>query len=97
MMHCSVIIPHLNQTDHLRKCINALSEQESDGINFEIIVVDNGSSDGSVEMLKQRRLERFTKKCAKQCGAPHETPAQQPLPDSCCQTRGGGYKGRQSK
>tara|TARA_B100000497_G_scaffold128012_1_gene172504 strand:+ start:41 stop:904 length:864 start_codon:yes stop_codon:yes gene_type:complete len=56
-MHCSVIIPHLNQTDHLRKCINALTEQESDGINFEIIVVDNGSEGNIEEVVNSNSIK----------------------------------------
>lgn len=39
----SVIIPHLNEPDDLRRCLVALVSQRSDGISFEIIVVDNGS------------------------------------------------------
>ena len=43
MMHCSVIIPHFNQVAHLNQCLEALSLQKSEGINFEVIVVDNGT------------------------------------------------------
>ncbi|MBP1862307.1 glycosyltransferase [Rhizobium herbae] len=39
----SVIIPHLNEPDDLRRCLLALDAQRADGIPFEIIVVDNGS------------------------------------------------------
>lgn len=39
----SVIIPHLNEPDELRRCLDALNAQKVDGIPFEIIVVDNGS------------------------------------------------------
>lgn len=39
----SVIIPHLNEPDDLRRCLSALDAQRIDGIAFEIIVVDNGS------------------------------------------------------
>ncbi|PWK76861.1 glycosyl transferase family 2 [Aminobacter sp. AP02] len=41
----SVIIPHLNEPDDLRRCLLALEAQRSDGIPFEIIVVDNGSTE----------------------------------------------------
>lgn len=41
----SVIIPHLNEPDDLRRCLLALDAQRADGIPFEIIVVDNGSSE----------------------------------------------------
>ncbi|WP_047144043.1 glycosyltransferase family A protein [Aquamicrobium sp. LC103] len=39
----SVIIPHLNEPEDLRRCLAALSAQRSPDIPFEIIVVDNGS------------------------------------------------------
>jgi cellulose synthase/poly-beta-1,6-N-acetylglucosamine synthase-like glycosyltransferase len=39
----SVVIPHLNEPDDLRRCLHALVAQKRDGIAFEIIVVDNGS------------------------------------------------------
>jgi glycosyltransferase involved in cell wall biosynthesis len=39
----SVIVPHLNQPDHLKRCLLSLSQQTYDLHQFEIIVVDNGS------------------------------------------------------
>jgi GT2 family glycosyltransferase len=39
----SVIIPHLNEPGELSRCLAALVLQRGDGIDFEIIVVDNGS------------------------------------------------------
>lgn len=39
----SVIVPHLNQPDALRACLASLDAQRGDGVNFEVIVVDNGS------------------------------------------------------
>lgn len=40
----SVVIPHLNEPRDLRRCLLSLVEQRQDGIDFEIIVVDNGSA-----------------------------------------------------
>jgi GT2 family glycosyltransferase len=39
----TVIIPHLNQPDYLRKCLTSLATQNIGLTNVEIIVVDNGS------------------------------------------------------
>lgn len=39
----SVIIPHLNQHEHLHLCLASLKEQSFDLEDVEIIVVDNGS------------------------------------------------------
>ena len=39
----SVVIPHLNEPEDLRRCLTALDRQRRDGVEFEVIVVDNGS------------------------------------------------------
>lgn len=54
----SVIIPHLNEPEDLRRCLAALKAQEADGIPFEIIVVDNGSRDLPRSICADVRLER---------------------------------------
>jgi GT2 family glycosyltransferase len=46
----SVAVVNWNRRDHLRACLTSLSCQR--GANFEVIVVDNGSSDGSAEMAR---------------------------------------------
>ncbi len=49
---CSVIIPVYNGLDYTRNCIEALLVDENE-TSFELIVVDNGSTDGVSEYLKQ--------------------------------------------
>ena len=39
----SVVIPHLNQPEHLRRSLEAVHTQKGLRANFEVIVVDNGS------------------------------------------------------
>jgi GT2 family glycosyltransferase len=51
----SIIIPHHNRIDMLKACLESLSAQSLD--NCEIIVVDNGSSDGSSEILAREHPE----------------------------------------
>ena len=46
----SIIIPHWNGIDVLSECVDSLNNTEYS--NFEIIVVDNNSSDESVKWLK---------------------------------------------
>lgn len=41
----SVVIPHLNEAENLRRCLQSLAAQRTEGIPFEVIVVDNGSRD----------------------------------------------------
>lgn len=47
----SVIIVNYNNGKDILPCIKALSERDQ-GIPFEVIVADNGSTDGSVEAIK---------------------------------------------
>lgn len=49
-MKASVIIPNWNGKDLLEDCLASLSKQVFK--NFEIILVDNGSGDGSLEWVK---------------------------------------------
>lgn len=55
MLSASVIIANWNGAAHLRVCLDALRLQTQP--DFEIIVVDNGSNDGSPEMVKQEYPE----------------------------------------
>jgi len=48
----SVVIVNWNGRAHLERCLTALSRQTLD--HFEIVVVDNGSTDGSAEMVRER-------------------------------------------
>ena len=48
----SVVIVSFNTRDLLERCLTDLHAQE--GVDFETIVVDNASKDGSVEMVRDR-------------------------------------------
>lgn len=50
-MDLSIIIVNWNTKEMLKNCISSILEN-SNGLNVEIIVVDNASSDGSGEMVK---------------------------------------------
>jgi GT2 family glycosyltransferase len=50
-MELSIIIVNWNALDYLRECIASIYEN-TNGINFEIIVVDNASSKGDIDTLK---------------------------------------------
>ncbi|MGF1455387.1 MAG: glycosyltransferase family 2 protein [Alphaproteobacteria bacterium] len=50
--YISVIIPHLNQPDLLKRCLDSLQMQTVSADRFEVIVVDNGSSDLPVDVIQ---------------------------------------------
>jgi GT2 family glycosyltransferase len=49
----SVVIPTFNRREWLRRLLLALDEQDDGGPSFEVIVVVDGATDGSIEMLAQ--------------------------------------------
>ena len=51
MQDVSVIIPNFNGKKYLKGCLDSLRKQ--DYLYFEVILVDNGSEDGSVEWTKE--------------------------------------------
>lgn len=52
-MKLSVIIPTYNRKDILMKCLTALFEQTCSKSDFEIIVIDDGSVDGTENVIKE--------------------------------------------
>jgi glycosyltransferase involved in cell wall biosynthesis len=50
-MEASIIIPTYNRAEMLRRCLEALSDQTQPSDDFEVIVVVDGSTDGTREML----------------------------------------------
>ena len=53
-MKYSIIIPTYNQCSELKACLNSLCYQKlEEGISFEVIVIDDGSSDETINMLEQ--------------------------------------------
>ena len=51
-MLCSVIVLNWNGIEFLQECLTSLGKQTIS--DFEIIFVDNGSTDGSVEFVKSK-------------------------------------------
>ena len=54
----AVVIPNWNCADDLRDCLDSLEAQP--GVELELMVVDNGSTDGSLEFLRARGTPHLT-------------------------------------
>ena len=51
----SIVIPNYNGAEHLSVCLNSIKQQSY--TNYEIIVVDNGSTDESIALINARGIE----------------------------------------
>lgn len=50
-MKCSFIIPVYNSEKYIKKCLNSILKQDSYNIKFEIIIIDDGSTDGTANII----------------------------------------------
>jgi len=53
----SAVIPSFNRRETLVRVVGALQRQDSPGLLEEVIVVDDGGSDGAAEAVEERRWE----------------------------------------
>lgn len=53
MCEISIIIPTLNRADSLERTLYSIAQLYSRSVNFEVIVVDNGSSDSTKEVVQK--------------------------------------------
>lgn len=70
MLKLSLIVPLYNVKDYLRKCVDSLLAQDYD--NYEIILVDDGSIDGSGELADQLTEEINSCRCGCRCRTLHQ-------------------------
>ena len=52
-MIVSVVVPMLNVEAYLERCLVSLANQANPGAGVEVLVVDNGSTDGSPEIARR--------------------------------------------
>ena len=57
MIEITVVIPNYNGLRFLEECLQALYAQTPDTPEYEVLLVDNGSSDGSVEFVRKNYPE----------------------------------------
>ncbi len=51
-MEFSVLIPVLNEAPYIKLCLDAIQHQQIERERFEIIVIDNGSTDGTLDAVR---------------------------------------------
>lgn len=59
MNEITIVIPNYNGMKYLPECLEALTQQNIRGLEFDVIVVDNGSEDGSVSFLESYQAQEF--------------------------------------
>jgi GT2 family glycosyltransferase/glycosyltransferase involved in cell wall biosynthesis len=47
----SIIIPVLNKLEFTRQCLDSIHRQTDEAVSYEVIIVDNGSTDGTAEWM----------------------------------------------
>lgn len=57
-MEITVVVPTLNRKEKLKDCLESLLKQDYPRYLYEVIVVDDGSSDGTAEMIKELSLSK---------------------------------------
>jgi len=56
-IYFSVIIPAFNEASQIRQCIESVTANKGEGIEHEIIIVDNGSTDGTLKIAKEMKVK----------------------------------------
>lgn len=62
----SVVVPTFNRPEGLRRVLTAFEQQRPHDLPFELVVVDDGSSDGTSELLASWRSRRYPLRFARQ-------------------------------
>lgn len=53
MKKVTIVIPNYNGIGFLRGCLDSIYTQDPDTPEYDVLVVDNGSTDGSLELLRE--------------------------------------------
>ncbi len=53
IVQASIVIRTLNEARHLEDLLEAIATQQTDGLNQEIVLVDSGSTDGTLEIAER--------------------------------------------
>ena len=66
----SVIVSHLNSARTIRQCLLSISRQYYPGSRFEIVVVDAGSTDGSIQIVQDLKIPNLKLLIVRGCTEP---------------------------
>ncbi len=62
MCKFSIIIPCYNEEKYIERCLNSIFNQTLDKEKYEVIVIDDGSDDKSVNIIKKFDIKLFNSK-----------------------------------
>jgi len=79
VLNLSVIVVNYNSGEIIKDCLASVFDKIT-GIDFEVIVSDNGSTDGSVEMIKMNFRQCGSSKTVLTSGLPPRITGRQKLP-----------------
>ena len=48
----TIIIPARNEEQHIKECVQSIMDSDTDGIIYEVILINDHSDDGTVEMVR---------------------------------------------
>ncbi|MFI5420926.1 MAG: glycosyltransferase, partial [Nitrososphaerales archaeon] len=66
----SVIVSHFNSARTIQQCLTSLRKQNYPSSRFEIVVVDAGSSDGSINIVNQLKIPNLRQLIITGCTEP---------------------------
>lgn len=58
-MRFSIIIPNYNKGEYIKECLDSIFNQTIDRNKYEVIFVDDGSTDNSLEIVKSYDIKLF--------------------------------------
>lgn len=58
-MRFSIIIPNYNKEEYLKKCLDSVFNQTIDPSKYEVLFIDDGSTDNSLEIVKNYNVKLF--------------------------------------
>lgn len=59
MYKFSIIIPNYNKEKYINECLESIFNQDIDTDKYEVIVVDDGSNDNSIDIIKKYPVKLF--------------------------------------